>query len=365
MLLRRLIPAVLACAVAGALPGAADALSLRTVETGIENPTAIAFRPANRWPVVTQRSGLVSAVVDGRVRQLADLSDRVGHGNLERGLLGIAYSPTYGEDRLVFVSYTNADGDTVIARFRCGRYGRFAVRSATSLFTIRQPYANHNGGSLAFGPDGMLYIAMGDGGSGGDPGNRAQTTTSLLGKVLRVDVRGPGLYGIPPANPFADGRFGMPSIWAMGVRMPQISFDPKKGNAWLVDAGQSGAQEIDVIPAPLPRLPNLGWSAYDGTHQYKPQPTRGRLIRPLQTYGSETGCFAVGGVVSRAPNLPTLNGRYVFGDRCTGAVLSLRPSKPELVDSGLRVPSLAAIGQDGDGAPWLIGRTGALSTITP
>ena len=363
--MRRLIPTVLACALAGALPAAAGALSLRTIETGLDSPTAIAFRPGNGWPVVTQRSGVVSAVVNGRVHTLADLSDQVGHGNLERGLLGIAYSPTYRDDRLVFVAYTNRDGDTVIARFRGAKYGRFAMKSQTTLFTIRQPYANHNGGSLAFGPDGLLYIAMGDGGSGGDPGNRAQLPTSLLGKVLRVDVHGSGLYGIPSGNPFADGRYGLPSVWAMGVRMPQISFDSKNGNAWLVDAGQSGVQEIDVIGSPFPRLPNLGWSAFNGTSQYKPQPTRGRLIRPLQTYDSGTGCFAIGGVVSRAATLPSLNGRYVFGDRCTGAIMSLRPAKPELVDSGLRVPGLAAIGRDDDGAVWLIGRTGALSTITP
>ena len=360
----RLTALAAALALAAAVPATASALSLQTVATGIAHPTAIAFRPGNPWPVVTSRDGIVYAVVKSRVSPLADLSDRVAKGS-EQGLLGIAYSPDYRTDRLVFVSYADTAGNTKVVRFRRGKYGRFVMKSATTLFSLHRPYANHSGGSLAFGPDRLLYVAMGDGGSGGDPGNRAQNPLVNLGKVLRVDVLGQALYGIPPGNPFADGRFGNPAVWALGMRMPQISFDAKTGALWAVDALQSGDQEVDVVGNPAPRLPNFGWAAYDGTHEYKPQPTAGRLIRPLQTYGSETGCFAIGGAVSRAADLPTLNGRYVFGDRCTGAIMSLRPTKPDLVDSGLRVPGVAAIAADADGRPWAIGAHGALSRITP
>ncbi|MGI9116758.1 MAG: PQQ-dependent sugar dehydrogenase [Gaiellales bacterium] len=344
---------------------AAGALQLKTVSTGLKDPTALVFRPGNPWPVVTTRKGEVYAIVKGKPQKLADLTDRVGQQGGERGLLGIAYSPQYRDNGLVFVDYTDAAGDTQVVRFRRGKYGHFLKGSATTLLSVRQPYANHNGGQLAFGPDGLLYIGMGDGGAGGDPGNRAQNPETLLGKVLRVDVAAAEPYGVPPTNPFADGTAGQPPVWAMGVRNPHFSFDPRTGSLWLVDWSQSDNQEVDWVPNPAPALPNFGWSAFDGTSKYKPQPTPGTLIAPLTAYGTAYGCAPVAGALYRGKAVPSLRNRYVFGDACSGRVFSILRKDRKLVDTGLRVPRLAAIGQDGAGEVWLVSRAGRLSTITP
>ena len=366
MRLRRVaLPLLLLCLAAAVAP-TAGAATLSTIPTGIVDPTAIAFRPGNPNPVIAQRNGLVVAVRKGKVQRLADLTDRVGQQGGERGLLGLAYSPTYKEDGFVFVYFTDGAGDVQVVRFRKGRYDHFLKGSAKTLFSIRQPYANHNGGPLAFGPDGFLYIGTGDGGAGGDPGNRAQNPFTLLGKILRVDVKGGDPFAIPSSNPFADGTAGDPAIWAMGVRFPHFSFDARTGSLWLVDAGQAGSQEVDWVPNPAPGLPNFGWSAFDAAAKYKPQPTPGTLITPLLTYGKDAGCFAVSGVLYRGKALPRpLRSTYVFGDACSGRIWSVKRTDPKLVDTGLRVPRLAAIGQDDAGALWLISAKGRLSTVIP
>ena len=365
MRLRRVaLPLATLCLAAIGAPNA-SAASLSTLPTGLKDPTAIAFRPGNPNPVIAQRNGVIATIVRGKVRKLADLSDRVGQQGAERGLLGLAYSPSYRDDGLVFVYFTDIAGDAQVVRFRRGRYDHLLKGSATTLFSIRQPYANHNGGPLAFGPDGFLYIGTGDGGAGGDPGNRAQNPSTLLGKILRVDVKGGDPYAIPSSNPFAAGG-GDPAVWAMGVRMPHFSFDSRTGCLWLVDAGQSGVQEVDWVPNPAPALPNFGWSAFDGTGRYKPQPTPGTLVTPLTSYGRAYGCFAVAGVLYRGKALKRdLRSTYVFGDACSGRIWSVKRTDPKLVDTGLRVPRLAAIGQDDAGALWLIDAKGRLSTVTP
>lgn len=343
---------------------AADGAALATLPTGIKDPTAITFRPGNPNPVIAQRNGLIVTVAKGKVRTLADLTDRVGQQGGERGLLGLAYSPTYKDDGLVFVYFTDIAGDTQVVRFRKGRYDHLLKGSATTVLAIRQPYANHNGGPLAFGPDGFLYIGTGDGGAGGDPGNRSQNPDTQLGKILRVDVKGGDPYAIPSSNPFAAGG-GDPTVWAMGLRMPHFSFDAKTGSLWVVDAGQSGVQEVDWVPNPAPALPNFGWSAFDGGDRYKPQPTPGTLITPITSYGKAFGCFAIAGAVARGKALRKYRGTYVFGDACSGRIWSVKRKDPKLVDIGLRVPKLAAIGQDETGVMWLIDAAGRLSTVIP
>ena len=361
---RLIAPLVVLLTLAVLVP-TAGALSLATVTTTVRNPTVLTFRPGNVNPVVAQRNGLIVAVVKGKTRTLADLTDRVGQSGAERGLLGLAYSPGYAENGLVFVAYTDAVGDTQVVRFRRGRNHHFLKGSATTILSIRQPYANHNGGRLAFGPDGFLYIGMGDGGSGGDPGNRAQNSFTLLGKLLRIDVNAGAPYAIPSTNPFADGTAGDPTVWAMGLRNPHFSFDASTGSLWLVDSSQASNQEVDWVPNPPPALPNFGWSAFDGTATYKPQPTPGTLIAPVTTYGKAFGCAPVAGNVYRGKTIRKLRSTYVFGDACSGRVFSLLRKDAKLVDTGLRVPKLAAIGQDGNGELWLIGQQGRLSMLTP
>ena len=341
------------------------ALSLQTISTKVQNPTALTFRPNSPWPVVTQRNGLVVAITKGKVNVLANLTDRVGQQGGERGLLGIAYSPLYKDNGLVFVDYTDAAGDTQIVRFRKGKYGHFLKGSATTLLSIRQPYANHNGGQLAFGPDGFLYIGMGDGGSGGDPGNRSQNPNTLLGKILRIDVNAGAPFAIPSTNPFADGTLGQAPVWAMGVRNPGFSFDTRTGGMWIVDPSQGTDEEVDWIPNPSPPLPNLGWRAFDGTKPYSPQPLSGTVVTPVTSYGTAYGCNPVAGVVYRGKAVRKLRSNYVFGDSCSGHIWSLFRTDAKLVDTGLNVPKLAAIGQDPTGEIWLISQKGKLSTITP
>lgn len=363
---RRVLTFTVAAVAFGAITGSsAQALSLTTIETKVASPTALAFRPNSPWPVVTQRNGLVIAITKGKASVLADLTDRVGQQGGERGLLGIAYSPLYKDNGFVFVNYTDATGDTQIVRFRRGKYGHFLKRSATTLLSIRQPYANHNGGQLAFGPDGFLYIGIGDGGSGGDPGNRAQNPKTLLGKILRIDVNSGTPYAIPPTNPFADGARGQAPVWAMGVRNPGFSFDTRTGNMWIVDPSQGTDEEVDWIANPAPPLPNLGWRAFDGAKPYTPQPLAGTVVKPLTSYGTAYGCNPVAGAVYRGKSIRKLRGNYVFGDSCSGRIWSVLRTDAKLVDTGLGVPNLAAIGQDPAGELWLISQQGQLSTITP
>ncbi|MGI9186272.1 MAG: PQQ-dependent sugar dehydrogenase [Gaiellales bacterium] len=361
---RLLLPSV-ALGLLATLAPAAGALSLSTTATGIKNPTVVAFRPGNLNPVIAQRNGVIVSIVKGKVRKLADLTDRVGQSGAERGLLGLAYSPSYKDNGFVFVAYTDAAGDTQIVRFTKGRYDHFLKGTATTLWSIRQPYANHNGGQLAFGPDGFLYVGLGDGGAGGDPGNRAQNPFTLLGKVLRVDVNAARPFAIPSSNPFPDSAAGAPSVWAMGVRNPHFSFDSRTGSLWLVDSSQGDNQEVDWVPNPAPVLPNFGWSAFDGASKYKPQPTPGTLITPVTTYGKAYGCAPIAGAVYRGKTVRKLRSSYVFGDACSGRIFSILRRDPKLVDTGLKVPKLAAIGQDETGELWLISQKGALSTIIP
>lgn len=365
MRIRTPIALLVALTAAAALAPAAGALSLSTISTGIKGPTVIAFRPGNLNPVIAQRNGLIVSVVKGKVRKLADLTDRVGQQGGERGLLGLAYSPAYKDNGFVFVAYTDAAGDTQVVRFRKGRYDHFLEGSATTLLSVRQPYANHNGGQLAFGPDGFLYIGMGDGGAGGDPGNRAQNAETLLGKVLRIDVNAGAPYAVPSSNPFADGTAGNATVWAMGLRNPHFSFDQRTGSLWLVDSSQGDNQEVDWVANPAPPLPNFGWSAFDGTSKYKPQPTPGTLVPPVTTYGKAYGCAPIAGALYRGKTVRKLRNLYVFGDACSGRIFSILRKEPKLVDTGLKVPTLAAIGQDGVGELWLIGQKGRLSTIIP
>jgi glucose/arabinose dehydrogenase len=361
----RLILPFAALLLLGLFASGAGALTLSTTATGLRDATVLAFRPGNLNPVVAQRNGVISAVVKGKVRKLADLTDRVGQSGAERGLLGLAYSPGYRENGFVFVAYTDAAGDTQIVRFTRGRYDHFLKGTATTLLSIRQPYANHNGGQLAFGPDGFLYIGMGDGGAGGDPGNRAQGPFSLLGKLLRIDVNAGSPYAIPASNPFADGVAGDPTVWAMGVRNPRFSFDARTGSLWLVDSSQTINQEVNWVANPAPLLPNFGWSAFDGTANYKPQPTPGTLVTPLVSYGKVYGCAPVAGNIYRGKTIRRLRNTYVFGDACSGRILTVLRKTPKLVDSGLRVPRLTAIGQDETGELWLVSRQGQLSKLVP
>ncbi len=279
---------------------------------------------------VAEQGGGVYIVQGGAVSPapFLDISGQVSGGG-EQGLLGLAFHPDYPADNRVFVDYTNASGTTIVSAFTVdpGSPNVVNAGSEVPIITIAQPYANHNGGTIQFGPDGYLYIALGDGGSGGDPQNNGQSLNTLLGKILRIDVdhtSGGRNYAIPGSNPFAGGG-GLGEIWLYGLRNPfRFSFDRSTGDLWIGDVGQNAYEEIDVARAGVGGL-NLGWRLMEGNHCYNPSsgcPTSG-LTLPVVEYPHDFGCAVIGGNVYRGSAYPLLKGGYVFSDECSGITWAL------------------------------------------
>lgn len=298
-----------------------------------------------------------------------DIRDRVTFAG-ERGLLGLAFAPDYSASGLFYVNYTNTSGGTVVARYRVSADANVADAASTeTLLTIEQPFGNHNGGTLAFGADGFLYIGLGDGGSGGDPGNRAQDDAELLGKMLRIDVSnglGSG-YSIPPSNPFAGGSLPLPEIWASGLRNPyRFSFDRVMGDLYIGDVGQGAREEVSIEPFGAPGGANYGWRLMEGSVCFNPSTgcNDGSLTLPVYDYDHDQGrCSITGGYVYRG-SIAELFGHYFFADFCSGEVFSFvwqgEGGIGEVVD---RTPALApaggfesitGFGEDGFGELYIV-----------
>jgi len=309
--------------------------------------------------VLTQQDGIVyrASLVDEsegptvflNVRQ--KMRDELGN---EEGLLGFAFSPDYATDRRVFVHYTGGDPRrTVIERYTA--LGASAdASSGRVILEVEQPYQNHNGGSVEFGPDGYLYIALGDGGAAGDPHFNGQNRDVLLGKILRIDVSGDA-YTIPPDNPFADGG-GRGEIWAFGLRNPwRMSFDRETGDLWAGDVGQGEWEEVDRVT----KGANYGWSVMEGPDCFREDPCENEgMILPRAAYGTheDGACAVTGGYVYRGASMPELDGWYVYADFCSGRVWALdtadEVSDPVvLMDSGKQISSFA---QGSDGELYLV-----------
>jgi len=272
-----------------------------------------------------------------------DIDPIVNSSGSEQGLLGLAFHPDYNTNGYFYVNYTdNTGGDTVIARYSvsAGNPNVADPASALKLVEIDQPFSNHNGGQLQFGPDGYLYIGMGDGGSGGDPFNNGQNPMALLGKMLRIDVDGGGNppdcgggaanYTIPADNPFVDGPGGTcDEIWHMGLRNPwRFTFDRLTGDLFIGDVGQDSWEEVDRQPAASAGGENWGWRCYEGKHPYNTQGCGplNSYDRPILEYSHAVGCSITGGYVYRGPAMPGLGqGMYVYADYCSGRVWGARP----------------------------------------
>jgi glucose/arabinose dehydrogenase len=260
-----------------------------------------------------------------------DITDRVRSVRSEQGLLGLVFHPNYATNGYFYVNYTDTSSNTHISRFQVfSETPNLAdPDSEVILLTIEQDFANHNGGDLNFGPDGYLYIGMGDGGSGGDPNNHAQTPTSLLGKMLRIDVDGATPYAIPPDNPFVDDPDTRDEIWAIGLRNPwRFSFDRLTDDLYIADVGQGTWEEIDLQPASSPGGENYGWSCYEGNNILKPSRCNTAITYtfPIHVYGHTQGnCSVTGGYVYRGSQYPALWGHYLFADYCSGRLWSLTP----------------------------------------
>ncbi len=331
---------------------------LTQVASGFKQALLITAPAGDDRLFVVEQGGTVRIVrPDGTVvpQPFLNLSALVSRGG-EQGLLGLAFHPRYATNGRLFVNYTNRSGDTVVAELRVS--GNPDVANAGSrrrLMLIAQPYSNHNGGMVAFGPDGFMYIGMGDGGSGGDPENRAQNLRSPLGKMLRIDVKGRTArrpYGIPASNPFR-GRAGVPpEIFALGLRNPwRFSFDRTRGDLWIGDVGQNSREEIDFATAARARGANFGWKRFEGRSRFSGVGlSAGRLIQPVADYGHRAGCSVTGGYVYRGPSIPGLDGRYVFSDFCSSRLWSMRAGpKPgglrEITDLlGMRLPTASEDG---------------------
>lgn len=304
---------------------------------------------------------------------LLDLRRLVSNGG-EQGLLGVAVRPDFPTDPRVFVDYTNDRGHTIVASYRISTTTPDAAdpATATTILTVEQPYANHNGGALAFGADGMLYVSLGDGGSGGDPLGNGQNVDTLLGKLLRLDVgtgsSGSAPYAVPADNPFVDRVGARPEIWLTGLRNPwRFSVDRATGDLWIGDVGQAAWEEIDVARAGVGGL-NFGWNVMEGDHCYAPATTcaTSGLTRPVAEYGHDLGCTVIGGFVYRGTAQPLLEGGYLFADYCSGRIWAIpttgdgpiSPTQVGMVGSGI-----VAFGEDAAGELMLANLDGTISRI--
>jgi glucose/arabinose dehydrogenase len=319
---------LLVIAIGARAMAAAPPIELEAVVTGIDNPVAIthAGDGSGRLFVTLQAGRIV--IVDSQGLLLGtpflDISDRVTSGE-ERGLLGTAFHPDYPANGFFYVNYTDLNGDTVIARYRVSLDPNVADPvSATVLLTVAQPFANHNGGQLAFGPDGYFYIGLGDGGSGGDPANRAQDLSSLLGKMLRIDVDGGFPYAVPPDNPFVATPGARPEIWALGLRNPwRFSFDRLTGALFIADVGQDAWEEVNRQSAVSTGGENYGWRLMEGSNCFNPATgcNDGTLTLPILQYSHAAGdCSVIGGFSYRGSASTGLLGLYLFADFCTGRI---------------------------------------------
>jgi len=281
----------------------------------------------------------------------------------EQGLLSVAFPPGFAAKRYFYVNYTRTpDGATVVARYRVSIGDANAADPASEevLLIIPQPFANHNGGQLAFGPDGYLYIGMGDGGSGGDPLNNGQATGTLLGKLLRIDVESGAVpYGIPPTNPFLGMAGYRAEIWALGLRNPwRFSFDRLMGDLYIADVGQGTFEEVDVQPVGSAGGQNYGWKVMEGAACFTIGCSPAGLTLPVATYDHSQGCSITGGMVYRGSAFPALQGMYFYGDFCSGRIWGLRNTGAGWETAVLPVPgnppmNIATFGEDEPGNVYL------------
>lgn len=355
-----------------------DAYSWVEVVAGLRRPVGLAFPEdgSGRMFIIEQKGRVLLKDHKGLDHNdlltvpFLDIIDRVGSQGSEQGLLGLAFHPQYHENGYLFVNYTDHKGDTIVSRFSrsADDPNRADPESEVGLLRIPQPYGNHNGGMLAFGVDGYLYIGLGDGGSAGDPAGNGQSLASLLGKLLRIDVDGGEPYSIPADNPFAGGG-GRPEIWLYGLRNPwRFAFDRLTGDLYIGDVGQNQWEEVKYLQAGGPGGANLGWNYFEGNHPYSgAPPAELNFVSPVLEYGREQGCSITGGVVYRGAELPEWQGVYLYGDYCTGRVWGLIQDAQTGWDNALLFDGLGRIssfGEDEAGEIYLVDHGGRVLRLT-
>lgn len=348
----------------------AASITLDLVLEGLTSPVSMAHAGDERLFIIEQ-PGVIRVIQGNQLlpEPFLDIEERVGDDQNEQGLLGLAFHPEYASNGRFFVDYTNNSGDTVIAEFRVSSEPNVAdPDSERILLTIDQPYGNHNGGQIAFGPDGYLYIGMGDGGSQADPHNNGQSLEALLGKILRLDVDSGDPYAIPPDNPFVNGG-GRLEIWAYGFRNPwRFSFDRLTGDLFIADVGQDSYEEIDYYAAGSPPGANFGWNIMEGWFCFNNQNCAMEgLILPITLYGRDEGCSVTGGYMYRGTENPNLYGNYFFADFCFGTIWGLFPIDGAWVKTTVANQTLLQItsfGEDVNGELYVLARQGGLYRIS-
>ncbi len=324
---------------------------------------------------VTEQRGIIYAFSANNAQQadiFLDLTDRVNRGGNEEGLLGLAFDPDYQENGYFYVYYSAENPRrSVISRFSLHQENADVADpdSEIIIMEVEQPYRNHNGGQIVFGPDGYLYIGLGDGGSAGDPEGNGQNLGTLLGSILRIDVSGlsePGDYEIPADNPFVDTAGARAEIWAYGLRNPwRFSFDSETGLLWAGDVGQNLWEEIDIIA----RGANYGWNIMEGLHCYSPASgcDQSGLALPIAEYDHSQGCAVTGGYVYRGDQIASLQGYYIYGDYCSGYIWALVYDGSVVTENKLLVASdlsITSFGQDLAGNLYILDREGSIYTLT-
>jgi glucose/arabinose dehydrogenase len=334
--------------------GSRSALKLRVVVSGLAHPVHVAAPAGERGRLyVVEQAGRIRIVERGRIRAepFLDIRNLVGRSVTEQGLFSIAFHPRYASNHRFYVDYTDTRGDTRVVEYRSDGV-RALPDTRRQLLFVDQPFSNHNGGQLAFAPDGRLWVAMGDGGGASDPYNNAQNPSSLLGKLLALDV---------------DATDATPRVVALGLRNPwRFSFDRRTHDLYLGDVGASEWEEVDYVPhKSLRRVENFGWDVYEGraSHERKRRNPTGRLVRPVAVYPHSIGCSVTGGFVYRGSAVPSARGRYFYGDFCTRRIWSLRIVHGHVRDLGrepFRIESLSSFGEDARGELYVVSRKGVI-----
>lgn len=354
----------------------AGELELRAeqVVSGLASPVHLTAPPGDSRLFVVEQPGRIRIIENGLLlaAPFLDIAAAVRSGG-EQGLLSVAFHPEYGSNGQFFVNFTDGGGATRIVRFTVSAdRDRADPASARVVLTVAQPFGNHNGGQIAFGPDGMLYIGMGDGGSGGDPLGHGQNRNTLLGALLRIDVNAVEPYGVPPDNPHVGAADARPEVWATGLRNPwRFSFDHEAGMIYVADVGQNRREEVNVQPAGTGGL-NYGWNRMEGSLCYPAGAScdASGLVLPAREYTNpDSGCSITGGHVYRGSAIPELVGHYMYADYCRGWVRSFRVAPDGSITEDREWPPLGGLGrissfgEDASGELYIIVHEGAVHRI--
>lgn len=361
-------------AAAPAASGAASTIQLEQIAEGLKSPVFLTHAGDDSGRMfVVEKTGTIAILRDGAraPAPFLDIADLITSSGSEQGLLGLAFHPGYAQNGRFFVYYTAVNGDNTLARYQVSSNPDVADPASGQVLFAQPDFApNHNGGMLAFGPDGYLYVGLGDGGGGGDPQANGQNRSALLGKLLRLDVGGDEPYTIPPDNPWPNGEEqARPEVWAYGLRNPwRFSFDRATGDLYIGDVGQNAYEEIDFQPAGSGGGQNYGWNTREGLHCFRANDCQSSdMVDPIGEYAHDQGCSVTGGYVYRGAAFPSLQGLYIYGDYCSGAIWSLSRDaagqwqQRKLLDSRV---SISSFGEDAAGELYVIDLGGELYRVT-